>query len=382
MTLQDKRISCDVLSAPKISVILPSYNHAKYIKKSIESVLSQHFEDFELLISDDASLDNSWDVISSINDKRIFAFLQDQNLGPVGNLAFLVGKARGKYIALINSDDFWEPEKLLKQIFIMDSMPELGACFTWASLVDDHGSEVTGSESIWRDIFRQPNRTQGKWLRHFFNSGNCLCHPSMLMRKEVYEAIGFYNPAFKQLPDFEMWIRLVKSYPIHIIQENLVAHLRTGNNTSVVSQENIARNVNELVEIFGTFFEDMPDEIFIDGFSDNFRNQNASSSILRHECEKLFLLLDHTFLLPAGKMAAISLLFRLLKKYEIEKILREEYHFSVFDFYRISGVAGFGGLFLESIKSDLQTEDYSHRKSSTRKKIWNKFLLCKNLIKL
>lgn len=82
-----------------------------------------------------------------------------------------------------------------------------------------------------------------------------------------------------------MWIRLVKKYPIHIIQEDLVAHLRDGNNTSAVSPENSARNLTELVEIFGSFFEGLSDEIFAEGFASDFRLIGVPATPTRLRCE-------------------------------------------------------------------------------------------------
>ena len=338
----DEKNSGVALNVPLISVVIPSYNHAKYIRKAMESVLAQDFGDFELLISDDSSSDNSWEVITGFSDPRIRSFRQQQNLGPVGNLVFLIKEACGKYVALLNSDDVWGPGKLSKQVVVMESQPTLGACFTWADLVDVQGLEITGPEAIWNDVFRQPNRTQGQWLRHFFFKGNCLCHPSILARKEIYETVGFYNPGLKQLPDFEMWIRLVKHYPIHVIQENLVAHMRDGNNTSAVSPENSARNLTELVEIFGSFFEGVPDEIFIEGFAADFRLKAVPVTSTRLQCEKLFLLLDSAFAHASGRDAALSSFMKHFADPEFEQVLRDEYRFSVFDFYRLTGTSGFG----------------------------------------
>lgn len=337
--------------APLVSVVMPSYNHAKYISKAVVSVLEQSFGNFELLISDDASMDSSWDVISGFSDPRIRSFRQEQNLGPVGNLVFLIKEARGNYIALLNSDDAWRQEKLAKQVAVMESHLHLGACFTWADMVDEQGREISGPEAIWSDVFRQPNRSQGEWLRHFFFTGNCLCHPSILARKEVYDKLGFYNPALKQLPDFEMWIRLVKKYPIHIIQEDLVAHLRDGNNTSAVSPENSARNLTELVEIFGSFFEGLSDEIFAEGFASDFRLIGVPATPTRLRCEKLFLLLDSAFAHASGRAAAVSMFIRNFSDPEFERIMKNEYMFSVFDFYRLTGTSGFGHFLMQAVNA-------------------------------
>ncbi|MBI6554082.1 hypothetical protein YA0850_16905, partial [Pseudomonas veronii] len=160
--------------------------------------------------------------------------------------------------------------------------------------------------------------------------------------RQVFETLGYYNPGLRQLPDFDMWIRLVKHFPIHVIQENLVAHLRDGNNTSAVSPENSARNLTELVEIFGSFFESLSDDVFIDGFSEYFRLKGVPATQARLEAEKFFLLLDSAFVQASGKAAALALFIKRCADPEFERVLRDEYMFSVFDFYRITGQTGFG----------------------------------------
>lgn len=334
---------------PLVSVVIPSYNQGMYIEKAIQSVLLQDFTHFELLISDDASPDKSWEIIQRIKDPRLRIFQQQKNLGPVGNLVFLIKESHGKYVALLNSDDYWLPGKLSKQVDIMESDSKLGACFTWADLVDDAGNIITGFEATWSDVFRQPNRTQSEWLRHFFFHGNCICHPSMLIRRDIYSHLGYYNPALRQLPDYEMWIRLVKHYPIHIIEETLVGHLRTGRNTSTVNHENSARNITELLEIFDDFFRDIPDELFIAGFKANFRRKDVSMTPERLRCEKLFLLLDGGFAQSAARSAAIRGFYESFRDSRLEQTLLNEYGFSVFHYYQLTGTDGYGYCWLRSM---------------------------------
>ncbi|QAX82159.1 glycosyltransferase [Candidatus Pseudomonas adelgestsugas] len=346
MSVEKSNILRNTDSIPLVSVVVPSYNYAKYISKAINSVINQSFSNFELLISDDCSLDNSWEVICNFNDPRIRTFQQEKNLGPVGNLIFLIQQARGKYIALLNSDDTWYPLKLSKQVMILTAQPKLGACFTWAKLVNETGKGISGPEVIWNDVFRQPNRTQAEWLKYFFLKGNSICHPSMLVRKEVFDKLGYYNPGLRQLPDFDMWIRLVKQFPIYIIQENLVTHMRSGNNISAVSLENSARNLTELVEIFSLFFESLADEVFTDGFSEYFKLKGVPVTQARLEAEKFFLLLESAFVQASGKAAALSWFIKRCTNPEFERVLRDEYMFSIFDFYQITGQAGFGHFFM------------------------------------
>src|ERR1700690_1971582 len=104
---------------PKVSVFLTSFNHAKYLRGSIDSVLHQTFSDFELIILDDASTDDSWQIIQSYSDPRIQTFRNKTNLGGYFPGAF-PGMASAEYIAVHHSDDLWEPEKLEKQVPFLD----------------------------------------------------------------------------------------------------------------------------------------------------------------------------------------------------------------------------------------------------------------------
>jgi glycosyltransferase involved in cell wall biosynthesis/Flp pilus assembly protein TadD len=206
---------------PRISILLTSYNHEKWLREAIESALNQTFQDFELIIWDDASTDRSWDIIGSYDDPRIRAFRNEQNVRGAYNMLKAISEvASGEYIAIHHSDDIWEADKLEKQVHILDARPELGAVFTWANVIDDEGKTVDGH--FLQGIFAQPNKTRHEWLRYFLLRGNALCHPSILIRKQCYQDCGLYRQGLYQLPDFDMWVRLCLKYEIHVIPEALV----------------------------------------------------------------------------------------------------------------------------------------------------------------
>ena len=318
-----------------VSVILPSYNHGSYIDKAIESVLEQSYEDFELLISDDCSTDNTIDIINKYTDKRIKVNIFEENKGATINTNYLISKSTGKYIALINSDDVWLPNKLEKEVEFLEKNYDYGACFTWASFIDENNNIIMKNV----DIFRQPNRTQGNWLSHLFQNGNCICHPSILIRKEVYDKAGTYNLAMRQLPDLDMWIRVLKEYKIHIIPESLVLHrrfIKDGENTSSPSVNNSIRDVMESYYILTNYFENIPDEIFREGFSDLFRNTKAYSTE-ELICEKFFLMMDNRYYMPKiGLMASINYMIKNYNQPGVSEILKKSYEFDLKDFYTLS----------------------------------------------
>jgi glycosyltransferase involved in cell wall biosynthesis len=239
---------------PKVSVILTSYNHAEFIKDAIESVLNQTFIDYELIIWDDSSSDNSWEIIKSYKDPRIKAFRNEQNMiGKYINKALEV--ASGKYIAVHHSDDVWETEKLKKQVAFLDANPKYGAVFTLAEIIDHKGARLTDNGNFFCTIFNQENRSRYRWLNYFFYNYNCLCHPSVLIRKECYKTVGYYDKRYAQLPDLDLWIRLCMRYDIHILQEKLVKYrvLKDEANASGRRPESHRRTKYEFIKILRNY---------------------------------------------------------------------------------------------------------------------------------
>jgi len=240
----------------KVSVIMSSYNHDKFITDAIKSVVSQSFGNWELLIMDDCSTDKTFQIAKNFEaaDSRIKVFQSPYNRGMVQNTNELIKLSRGEYIAIINSDDSWQIEKLKKQVEFLNKNPEYGACFTSVHIVDDDGKIIKQNQRNYTDAFCNiKNRSRYGWLNHFFYFGNSLCYPSSMVRKSCYEKVGFFNPAFICLLDLDMWIRICLSgYEIHIIKEELTNFrmLNSGNNLSAVNQSTVVRGCLENQRIF------------------------------------------------------------------------------------------------------------------------------------
>lgn len=322
---------------PKVSVILPSYNHKNYVAEAIESVLSQTFEDFEFLISDDCSTDGTAEVIKNYTDARIKIELKTINVGASQNLIDLIKKCKGQYVALINSDDVWMSNRLKEQITFLDGHTEIAAVFSFSKIIDEHSKEINYG---YNDVFTQKNRKQNEWVRHLFNYGNCLCHPSILIKREVYHEVSSHINGLRQLPDFLMWIEVVKKHPIHIIPKKLVAHRRftsEGENTSSITISNSVRDAIESYFILTErFFEEMSDDLFIKAFSAEFRNPQAKT---RKEllCERFFLFLADKYYLPKISLqAAVIFYLKIINDPEIFILLKDHYKYTIDDFFVLS----------------------------------------------
>ena len=238
---------------PKISVLMSCYNHDKFVGEAIDSVLNQSFKDFELLIIDDNSTDKTFDIVNSFKDPRIKAFRNEKNFGMVFNTNSLIKKSSGEYIAIINSDDSWLPEKLQKQLDFLENNENYGACFTLANIVNECGKSIKNNI---QDSLKYLEFDRFGFLNYFFSYNNPLCYPSALIRKKVFEKTMLFNPAYIILLDIEMWIRICfAGFEIKILNENLTNFriLNNGGNLSGKNHKTIIRNSLELKEIYKSY---------------------------------------------------------------------------------------------------------------------------------
>lgn len=246
---------------PEVSVVIPSYQHGRFIKKAILSTLNQTVGDIEVIITDDASQDNTVEVINSIKDNRIILNVFRENKGAAYAINDAIARSTGDYIAVLNSDDFWDFDKLEKQISYLKTHPECSAVFCLPKFVNEQDEIITNH--MWYNLFTNGPLDQVNILRKFFYEGNFLCHPSVLLPRYIYEKIGYYDPRLTQLPDFEMWLRLVSKTSIHILPERLVSFriLDNEQNASAASPDALARDMFEF-EMVLRHYSDLPDDLF------------------------------------------------------------------------------------------------------------------------
>lgn len=207
---------------PLVSVIIPSYNHEKFVGECIQSVLNQTFQDFEIIITDDASTDRTVEIIEQFNDPRIKLFKHSINQGVSITANNCILHTSGKYIAWLSTDDAWYPEKLEVQVQYLDKHPEIGAVFGKVDWIDSSGNLITDNSFPYLNVFNVKNRTRAEWLRHFFLTGNCLSLPSSLVRKECFDEVGRFNPFYTKILDLDLWIRLCFKYDIAILDQKLI----------------------------------------------------------------------------------------------------------------------------------------------------------------
>jgi glycosyltransferase involved in cell wall biosynthesis len=315
----------------RVSVILTSYNHAKYLKEAIDSVLNQTFSDFELIIWDDASTDESWQIITSYSDERIKPFHNDLHKRALWGMNKAISElARGEYIAIHHSDDIWEPQKLEKQIVFLDSHPEMGAVFSNALIIDEYGELFENSSHIYQKLFDQPNRTRHAWLNHFFCRGNVLCHPSVLIRKSCYENGQPYRYGLGLLADLDAWVRLCLKHDIFILPEKLIRYRVRANsmNASTDPQTRIRRPF-EFLQVLNNYRKIASPEELVKIFP------MAETYVKREGCDLEFALAMVALQLKpyqVTELFALNLLFEALNDPQRAQVIEKLYGFANKDF--------------------------------------------------
>lgn len=239
-------------TTPIVSVCIPSYNHAKYVRAALESVLNQDFGDFEIIITDDGSTDGTVEEVLAVRDERIHFERNERNVGPSVTAARNMARARGRFFAFLPSDDLYLPGKLRRQVEAFERQPELAAVFSWMTPVDDGGAPIAGDFPYYRPAAV----TRESALRHFFFEGNLLSAPTVMVRREGFERVGVFDPCLWQTQDYDMWVKLCLNFPIHVIEEALVAYrLRAGGaNMHASNPATDARVAWEFVQVLRNYF--------------------------------------------------------------------------------------------------------------------------------
>jgi GT2 family glycosyltransferase len=209
---------------PHVTVILPTWNRAKWLKKSIESVLSQTFQDFELIVVDDASIDSTEEVLESYSGKIRTIFLPE-NLGVSAARNNAIVQSDSKWIAFLDSDDFWHTEKLEKQIKQTKIFP---------------GYKIHFTDEIWirNGIRVNPKNKHLKKEGWIFKPSLALClmAPSTVMlRRVLLKSHGMFDEDLPVCEDYDLWLRLTAYNPVLLLNEKLMT--RHGGHSDQLSKK-------------------------------------------------------------------------------------------------------------------------------------------------
>lgn len=201
---------CKKRENPLVSVIIPTYNRGWTLKEAIDSVLAQDFTDFELIVVDDGSSDNTQDILSSYKEDIIVLKQNNKGVSSARNRG--IASASGQYVSFLDSDDLWLPQKLSIQIYFFNTNPEALIC-------------QTEEKWIRNGIFVNPKKRHRKLSGNIFEPSIylCLVSPSAVMiKRSLFEKTGMFDESLPACEDYDMWLRVSCRYPVYLIDTPLI----------------------------------------------------------------------------------------------------------------------------------------------------------------
>jgi glycosyltransferase involved in cell wall biosynthesis len=201
------------MDRPSVSVILPTYNRAALIGEAIQSVLAQTYRDFELVVADDGSTDDTELVIGAYADPRIVYIPSEVNRGIAAARNLALTHARGRYIAFLDSDDVWRPELLMTQIDFLEEHPEIGAVYASAQGMDTTRGPRPQREGV------PPRFPDDFYVSILY--GNCVNITTLVVRKTCIDCAGHFDESLVARVDWDLSVRLAACCDFHFIDEVL-----------------------------------------------------------------------------------------------------------------------------------------------------------------
>ncbi len=317
-----------------VSVCINAYNAEKFILKTVESVLNQTYKNLQVIIVDDCSTDNTYDLVKSISDDRVEIYKTALN----GHMSFACNEAlrhvKGDYVAHLDADDLWVENKIEKQVAFLEQNPEYAACFTYAEIIDENGDVCDESYDDFRKLFVFENRSRAQMYRFLFDNSNKLCHCSALVKTDIVKKVGAYDNTILYLQDYDYWMRLLTISSIYILPERLTLVRRHSTNNSNMNDEKWSAYRNESIRIIYKSINLCPDDLFLEAFADKLKIQGLHTNE-EVELEKALLLLEGSPVFKENPVLGLYKFAELFKEEDYIKLAEQKFGFSTRDLYKI-----------------------------------------------
>lgn len=198
--------------SPLFSVVIPTYNSASKVTHAIKSVLAQKFKDYEIWVIDDGSTDNTQTALQPFADQIHYHYQENQGAAAARNQG--ITHARGTYVAFLDADDWWYPQKLARVAEAIPTWPDTGLFYSQVDFLNAAG------EKLW--TYRSEDRGTSNYLTLL--KRDFVMTSSTVVKKTCFTEVGTFDITLSRCQDWDMWIRITRNYPIHLIAEPLSAY--------------------------------------------------------------------------------------------------------------------------------------------------------------
>ena len=200
------------MKSSKISVIMAVYNGMPYVRQAVKSIIEQSYKNFEFIIVDDASTDETSNFLKSLKDKRIKIINNSKNIGLAASLNEALKVASGQYIARMDADDISSSKRLETQLRYMEGHPQIALCGCWVDLINKDGKVIGEKKYPLKD---QDIKNALKWYQP-------VVHPTFMAKNNFYKEMRGYNKLFDYAEDYELLVRAMKKYKFANISKKLL----------------------------------------------------------------------------------------------------------------------------------------------------------------
>jgi glycosyltransferase involved in cell wall biosynthesis len=207
------------ISDPRVSVIIPAYNAAAYVAQAAESALAQTFAELEVIVVDDGSSDHTGEILAIYGDR--IQYIRQDNRGPSAARNVAIAHARGEYLAFLDADDLWLPQKLERQVPLLDAQPDVALAYSLATIVDGDGRE---RQMGGRPQLVGQGQPQPTWMIAELIPGNCIPLLTAVARRREVESAGMFDERIAHSEDWDLWFRLSRLGPAVFLQEALAQY--------------------------------------------------------------------------------------------------------------------------------------------------------------
>ena len=249
---------------PKVSFVMPVFQQEEFVEEAIESVLDQSYSDIELIVVDDGSRDGSAKKIGKYKNNHI-VFIEQKNLGPSAALNIALQRCAGDFVAFMGGDDISFRHRAEEQIeILLASNADIVA--SEPQLIDDIGRPlIEDADPVFFNI--DINSFRKRPLSRLFYDGNCICAPSVMMRRALTTSVGTFSPALVQLQDYDYWLRAIMlGAKIELTKDPIVKYRKRTGGKNLSSRKFSDRILIEAGAVFRKVYSNITQEMIVDQF--------------------------------------------------------------------------------------------------------------------
>jgi glycosyltransferase involved in cell wall biosynthesis len=227
---------------PKVDVVMPAYNAAKYIPIALDSVIAQTFEDWRVLLIDDGSKDNTAEIVAPYKERlgEKLLYVQNVNGGPARARNTALSMATGEFIAFLDADDIWLPNRLMESLKSFEGRPQVGLSYGFVSRIGDDGVVI--------DTFADRQKHgEGRIAEYIYTRAVDMPCLTITLRRKCIDEVGMFDEAIKGPEDRDLWLRIAQRYEVALVP-HLIAHYRLSPGSITSDTDKLLKAQRQFIE--------------------------------------------------------------------------------------------------------------------------------------